>query len=316
MNRRLPLLVFVIGLILFVASGIVHFAMNDLGLLSDALVYPGNTLLVLSGLLFIRQKHNEGGYLTAQPQLTVAFLTGWWLVFFVSGFLVEVQVGGTLALELYEADFFMVLFVPLIYLFQRLERRWRAHRAPVTPLPSETSVRVPVARRPFAPWERARLFLIILAALLAASAIGASIPMDAGTARTTYDAAVRQIGTPSAYSIWKNNFLIATVGFVPGYGVTFELTTSFNTGQVFDAVGVLSQRAPGDVLYLQTVLAPFFWLEFLCYSIAPTASLLTLQAHRRGVFRREFVITILTFVGVAAVLYVSAIIEMAYISVG
>lgn len=75
-NRRITLTIFFLGLLLFLAYVIVHFS-TDQGLISDALVYPANTLLILSGILFVYHKRKKGQPVTAQPQLTVALLAGW-----------------------------------------------------------------------------------------------------------------------------------------------------------------------------------------------------------------------------------------------
>jgi len=162
--------------------------------------------------------------------------------------------------------------------------------------------------RPFYKYVIGFLFILIVV-----SFVGSALPMDRGTAVSLDNGLQSQIGTPSAYSIWANNFQIAALGLIPGFGLYFSTVVSYNTGQAFNAIGVVS-HIPGVSLYLSTMLTPYFWLEYFCYTITPIVGLIPIVGAFYHKFKLGMLIFIITFFAVAAILYLSAVIEMLYIS--
>lgn len=116
-------------------------------------------------------------------------------------------------------------------------------------------------------------------------------------------------------SIWSHNYLLSLGMEIPAVGVGVGLFILGNTGYAFSALGSAG-GFPGYLGVAGEMFLPFFWMELLSYSAMMTESLELVIAYRRGKWREEVrrATTLAVIVGV--VLFLSALVETGFISVG
>lgn len=128
------------------------------------------------------------------------------------------------------------------------------------------------------------IFLFVIATLT--MVIGSLVPLstqDADQLSQEFNQTIGQNITNPIF-IFRNNFTITLIMFIPILGFLFGLYTLFLTGLVGGAI-LVSQGYPSyfSLLLLTT---PIFWLEFTTYSIAMAESIWLfrrlLQASRPG----------------------------------
>jgi len=114
--------------------------------------------------------------------------------------------------------------------------------------------------------------------------------------------------------IFRNNFIITMIMFVPLAGPFFSVYVMHNTGVVIAAESVAASTHPSPLLVLLLLfLFPFAWLEFLAYSLAFSESiwLMWRLIKRRGA--EELVNALIMLLACLGILLAAAIIEMAFI---
>ncbi len=155
------------------------------------------------------------------------------------------------------------------------------------------------------------LFIFIVAVL--AVAIGSLIPLNAQDADTisqqlNQTLAEHQANDSLTQYIFLNNFQICLLMFVPIIGPALGMLILFQTGVALSAIS-MSQGFPVVLGWLSLVVTPVFWLEFVAYSIAMTASIWLfrrLMQHRW----RELKWTAIAIGICAALLAIGAVVEV------
>jgi len=110
-------------------------------------------------------------------------------------------------------------------------------------------------------------------------------------------------------SIFKNNFVICLVMFVPVAGPLFGFYALYNTGSVVAAETNMDPLL-GIAAFLLLFIFPFTWLEFISYSTAFASSVwLTWSVIRRRRISRELVRTGMFIAICAVMLLLGALIE-------
>jgi hypothetical protein len=114
--------------------------------------------------------------------------------------------------------------------------------------------------------------------------------------------------------IFRNNFIITLIIFVPFAGPFFSMYVMHNTGLVIAAESITAPTHPPPLLVLLLLfLFPFAWMEFLAYSIAFSESvwLAWRLVQRRG--KEELVNALILILVCLGILIAAAFVEMAFI---
>jgi uncharacterized membrane protein SpoIIM required for sporulation len=119
----------------------------------------------------------------------------------------------------------------------------------------------------------------------------------------------------SAISIFKNNFMMCLLMFIPIAGPFIGSYVLYNTGVMIAAESNVA-NVPGLLVFLFLIILPFAWLEFIAYSTAFAGStwLTWRTIQRRG--RREILRTCVLIAACAVILLVAAIVEALMIASG
>ena len=162
--------------------------------------------------------------------------------------------------------------------------------------------------------------IVILVIATVITAVGAFMPINAQDAQTISNDLNQTANSLSANNaltpyIFGNNFMICLIMFIPIAGPIFGFYVLYNTGIAVGAVAT-TQGYPSFVALFAEFLTPIFWLEFISYSIAITESIWLLRRMMQHSGTREIKNTGVLVTFCAAVLFLSAIIETALISVG
>ncbi len=122
--------------------------------------------------------------------------------------------------------------------------------------------------------------------------------------------------SPTTFVIYDNNLRIALIEFVPILGPVYGAISSYDTGLVLSATGqVPNATTTGLFAFVITILTPIFWLEFSCYTLAVEESIAILVSIKnRDLPTREWKWLVCSLLFVAAVLFVSARLEVAMIN--
>jgi len=142
--------------------------------------------------------------------------------------------------------------------------------------------------------------------------LGVIVPISKTQAAQEYSQLQTQLANPTFFSIFINNFSIAAVGFIPFVGAIYEGFVLVNTGLAVGTIGTAKGIPP---LYLLAVsmTTPFFWMEYVSYSIAISAAAFLVLSIVRHRFHVEFKYFLLQIALAAFLLLGAAFIEMAYV---
>jgi len=168
--------------------------------------------------------------------------------------------------------------------------------------------------------KRKRIYTIVLILILAFIfiVIGSYVPLshqDAQTISNNLNATVNEHksnGSLTEY-IFINNFSICLLMFVPIIGPIVGMFILFNTGIALGAIASV-QGYPPWIAIISELLTPVFWLEFLAYSTAISASIWLTRRLLQGRWR-ELKNTGIQIGICAVILLISAIIEVWLISI-
>jgi len=117
-------------------------------------------------------------------------------------------------------------------------------------------------------------------------------------------------GFQQTSAIFGNNFLISLITFVPFAGPVFSLYVMYSTGVVI-AADSLAHNASPPWIFLNLIVLPFAWMEFLAYSIAFAGSAWLAWRITQARARAELSKTC-TFISVCAVILVAAAVIEVY----
>ena len=160
--------------------------------------------------------------------------------------------------------------------------------------------------------------LAIFVAALLITVLGMLIPIsnqDANKISNDLNATVNSLKATNSLPsyIFGNNFVICLMMFIPIAGPIFGFYVLFNTGTALSAVAI-SQGYPPLLALLAEFLTPVFWLEFAAYSIAIAESIWLLRRILQKPTIHEFKNAGILVTICAVILFVSAYIETAIIS--
>ncbi len=110
-------------------------------------------------------------------------------------------------------------------------------------------------------------------------------------------------------AIFPNNMRIATLEFIPVYGILMFLESSYWTAVVIATEGGAS--TPGIVVFISLALMPHTWLELPAYAIATLSSiyLLYLLIKRKETLRRNIIKIGYLYLFVVVELAIAAVFE-------
>lgn len=161
------------------------------------------------------------------------------------------------------------------------------------------------------------LFILILAVVV--TVITSLIPISQSNAQTISGSLNSTLnvhkanGTLTEY-IFLNNFGICLLMFVPIIGPILGFFILGNTGYALGAISQV-QGYPAYIGLLSEFLTPVFWLEFISYSTAMASSIWLTRRLIQGRWG-ELKYTAIMIAICAAILAVSAVIEVYLISIG
>ncbi len=118
-------------------------------------------------------------------------------------------------------------------------------------------------------------FIFIISVIVTLA--GSFVPLSSEDAQTLYDEVNKpitenkDIASLSLY-IFKNNFPLCLLMFIPLFGAAFGLFTLFSTGIALGAIASV-QGIPAVLTFFFLFITPIFWIEFISYSLAMTASI-------------------------------------------
>jgi len=160
---------------------------------------------------------------------------------------------------------------------------------------------------------RRRIFLIVFLLLVGFTALGSATTVDKSEANRILEDVKKTVPeSPSIIDIFSNNIRVALLMLVPGLGLILAPYVLYNTGLVFSAAGVANEGS-GVILFLTTVLLPFFWLEFVAYAASITQNLYMIWAIKSKILRSEIRNLAYTIIVIVALLLLGAWIETMFI---
>lgn len=161
--------------------------------------------------------------------------------------------------------------------------------------------------------RRARFFVATLVTLVLLTLVAVLLPISKAQAAQEYSQLQTQLANPTLLSIFINNFGIAIIGFLPFVGAIYEGFVLFNTGLAVAAIGT-TKGVPATYLLAVSMTTPFFWMEYVSYSIAISAAAFLIVSIQQRRFRMEFKYFLLQIALVAGLLLAAVFIEIAYVA--
>jgi hypothetical protein len=172
--------------------------------------------------------------------------------------------------------------------------------------------------------SRRKRFLVVgvsFLLLLVVAAAGALTPMSQQQAEeenNSLNETRRQVLNTTLVSgtlyIFRNNFMISLITFIPFVGPFFGAIVMYNTGLAIGAeTYAASLNASPALVLLYLFLYPFTWMEFLAYSIALSESIWLAWSIIRRRAKSELVNTLILILFCMIMLVAAAFIEMAII---
>lgn len=158
--------------------------------------------------------------------------------------------------------------------------------------------------------KRRFAFVAIAAAAFAAVySAGAESKMTQDEARDLKDDFLEQTRDIDAFGIFLNNFRIAAMMFIPGFGVVAGLFAAYSTGLVFSALAETTPQV-AEIPPLLILATPFGLMEITSYGIGMSQSaILTSAIFRRQRLRPLILPTAIQVGIVCAILLAGAFIE-------
>jgi len=156
---------------------------------------------------------------------------------------------------------------------------------------------------------------IILSTLLLSSFVGFNAPPE--EAEQITQEVENLAATLTWTNIFLNNFLLTLVTFIPVFGIPFAVYVQFNTGYAFGALAQTlyeTYHVNNIQIILLTLLSPVGILEYSAYILALTESIILVYSiYKKELKKRLVTYTWKTFIFVALLLLVGALIEAAFI---
>ncbi|MCL4332488.1 MAG: stage II sporulation protein M [Candidatus Thermoplasmatota archaeon] len=161
------------------------------------------------------------------------------------------------------------------------------------------------------------LFIAEMAIFIYVSSLSISNPAILSQVRQEQSRAAAESLLASTFSIFSNNFRIASVEFIPILGQAFFFYTIYSTAVVFSVEGP-SLNASGLAIFLSLLLFTYSWLELPSYAIASSTGvyIIYMLAAGKGVVKNRLkkVVSLYLFVGLE--LLVAAFFESLTIEFG
>jgi hypothetical protein len=167
--------------------------------------------------------------------------------------------------------------------------------------------------------ERLLWFFIVFEFLIIVTMVGAGQPVPTSQATglvKSLNASIpySQGKEAVALSIFKNNYYLALLMDIPLAGPIMATYVSFNTGYMMSAQAIVYSSQSnvaftGMERFLNLMVLPIFWLEFVCYSAAVLESLYLLASLFTKSFRKELFVALLVILGITITLFISAQME-------
>jgi len=161
------------------------------------------------------------------------------------------------------------------------------------------------------------VFFMVLLAVLVLTALATLQPMDMQTAIALNSQLNQLVQSFKANNmlilgIFRNNFTIAIISFLPFVGPLYLGYSLFGTGRAIAGEAIAHNLSPSSVFF-QILQMPYTWIEFAAYSIAITSSLWLAYGIANRTIGRELKNTVEMIIVSAILLLVAAAIETAYI---
>lgn len=163
------------------------------------------------------------------------------------------------------------------------------------------------------PSKRARVLALILAFLISLTVTfaGTFSSMSSEEAKWIYEELQEALpNLMSVQAIFQNNFMYASIMFIPVLGPLSAFYVLYSTGRVIAAFALVSGENP-TVLFLLTFFLPHAWIEYTAYALSISQSLwLTLRIVQRRSLKAEVKYTCMSIAACAALLLTAAVVEM------
>ena len=143
--------------------------------------------------------------------------------------------------------------------------------------------------------------------------MGVIYPISQSQAAQEYSQLQTQLANPTFLSIFINNFGIAALGFIPFFGAIYDGFVMLNTGLAVGAIGTAKGISPPYLLVV-SMTTPFFWMEYVSYSLAISAAAFLVLSVQQRSFHVEFRYFLVQIALVAGLLLAAAFIEIAYVT--
>ncbi len=164
-----------------------------------------------------------------------------------------------------------------------------------------------------------KIFLIMLIINITITTLISSLPGSSFFGHSIDNQLRADVPSPSsdylisgAY-IGAHNFLIALGMSIPFIGVFWGLFSLSTTAYAFASLGAID-KIPGVFLVSNEAFLPFFWFEFICYSVMMGESLILSKSILTGEVNRSLLRNYLFIViGVGITLLISGYVEAGFI---
>ena len=163
---------------------------------------------------------------------------------------------------------------------------------------------------------RIKLFIVFLIFNIIVTLVGVLTPLSSDIAQAIIEQIEPLFENLSTSLIIGNNLSIALIAIIPIVGLFWMIFTLYSTGLAFSAIATVSD-VPALFLILFTFITPFFWLEYIAYSLAMmegTMIVYTLLIKRERI-REELIITILIIGLMTLLLAFGALLEALMIGI-
>lgn len=154
------------------------------------------------------------------------------------------------------------------------------------------------------------LFFISLTIFIIAFIFGSNAKLPPQNANAIINDFQNSIPVPSAWAIFKNNFTICLLFFIPLFGTAFVSLVGYNTGVVLAAVHIVNPSSPSAItLAIITLVSPWTWFELPAYAVASSTGLMMIVSALRRSFRKDSKSFLLALAVSIVLLAIGAIIE-------
>jgi hypothetical protein len=165
-----------------------------------------------------------------------------------------------------------------------------------------------------------KIFLYMLIINIALTTVISALPGSSLLGKSISNQLQSEVPSPSsnylvsgAY-IGMHNFLLALGMSIPFVGLAWGLFVLGDTAYAFASLGAMN-KVPGVLLASNEAFLPFFWFEFICYSVMMGESFILGRAITKGNLNksilRDYAFIV---VGVGLTLLISGYVEAAFIN--